>query len=31
MRRILCTVSLPKGWLDNDFTIFEDGKIEPLR
>lgn len=28
MSKKICTISIPKGWLDNDYTFYEDGKIE---
>lgn len=30
MAKAICTISLAKSWLDNDYTFFDDGSIEHL-
>lgn len=27
MKKKICTICLGNGWLDNDFTIYDDGSI----
>lgn len=30
MAKAICTISLAKSWLDNDYTFFDNGSIEHL-
>jgi len=30
MSKDICTINIPKGWLGNDYTFYDDGSIKPF-